>query len=102
MIQNAIKHNTKKKSRKYFEDKSAERICKKNEKWQIQFAKNGKCVLDFGREELLSQSRCDLVRPPADTAQIRASAKIIIMIFMIFISDDDGVGARPSKTKTAR
>ena len=36
---------------------------------------NAKCVLDFGRDELLSQPRCDLVRPPADTAQIRPSAK---------------------------
>ena len=39
---------------------------------QMEICKNAKCVLDFGRDELLSQSRCDLVRPPADTAQIRA------------------------------
>ena len=41
-------------------------------KMQMEICKNAKCVLDFGRDELLSQSRCDLVRPPADTVQIRA------------------------------
>ena len=44
-------------------------------KMQMEICKNAKCVLDFGRDELLSQSRCDLVRPPADTAQIREPRK---------------------------
>ena len=55
----------------------------KNRKYNLREIQNAKCVLDFGREEVLSQSRCDLVRPPpADTAQIRASAKIIITMMM--------------------